>query len=76
MEFSITNVKIDAFLLKDGNVEVKESHTYQFNGEFNGISREIIPKKSAAISQFTATENGKSLKVEQEDDLYKIHRKG
>ncbi|MDM5330092.1 DUF2207 domain-containing protein [Neobacillus sp. CF12] len=76
VEFSITNVKIDAFLLKDGNVEVKESHTYQFDGEFNGISREIIPKESAAISQFTATENGKSLKVEQEDDLYKIHRKG
>jgi uncharacterized membrane protein len=76
VEFSITNVKIDAFLLEDGNVEVKESHTYQFDGEFNGISREIIPKKSASISQFTATENGKNLRVEKEDDLYKIHRKG
>jgi uncharacterized membrane protein len=76
VEFSITHVKMDAFLLDNGNVEVEETHTYEFDGEFNGITREVIPKKGTSISQFTATENGKNLRIEKEDDLYKIHRKG
>lgn len=76
VEFSITNVKIDATLQNNGNVEVEETHTYQFEGDFGGITREVVPKKGASISQFTATENGKNLRIEKEDDLYKIHRKG
>lgn len=76
VEFSITNVKIDAFLRDNGNVEVEETHTYAFEGEFGGITREVVPKEGAAISQFTATENGKNLRIEKEDNLYKVHRKG
>ncbi|MDQ0974915.1 putative membrane protein [Neobacillus niacini] len=76
VEFSITNVKIDATLQNNGNVEVEETHTYDFDGEFNGITREVVPKEGASISQFTATENGKNLRIEKEDDLYKVHRKG
>ncbi|MFP7297052.1 DUF2207 domain-containing protein [Neobacillus niacini] len=76
VEFSINNVKIDAFLRDNGDVEVVETHTYEFEGEFNGITREVVPKEGAAITQFTADENGKSLRIETEDDLYKIHRKG
>ncbi|MEQ2527423.1 DUF2207 domain-containing protein [Bacillaceae bacterium CLA-AA-H227] len=75
-DFSITQVRIDAFLQENGNVEVQETHTYSFDGDFNGITREIIPKKGTSISKLKASENGKSLKVEKEDDLYKIYRKG
>ncbi len=76
VEYSITDVQIEAFLLEDGSVNVHERHTYNFEDEFNGITREVIPKKGTKISDFTATENGKALKVEKEDSLYKIHRKG
>lgn len=76
VEYSITDVKIDAFLNEDGTVNVNETHTYSFDGDFNGITREIIPKEGTNLSQFKATENGKSLNVEKEDGLYKIHRKG
>lgn len=76
MEFSITNVKMDAFLQSNGDVKVEETHTYEFDGEFNGITREVVPKEGASISQFTAMENRKSLRIEKEDNLYKIHRKG
>ncbi|KRG12818.1 DUF2207 domain-containing protein [Lederbergia galactosidilytica] len=76
VEFSISNVKIDAYLQKNGDVNVQETHTYQFKGKFNGITREIYPKKGAEITSFLAKERGKTLKVEKEDELYKIHRKG
>ncbi|MEH7252435.1 DUF2207 domain-containing protein, partial [Neobacillus niacini] len=76
VEYSITNVKMDAFLQENGDVQVEEIHTYEFAGEFNGITREVVPKKGAAISQFSARENGQPLKIEREDDLYKVHRKG
>lgn len=76
VDFSITKVDIEAFLQENGQVNVTESHTYSFDGEFNGITREIVPKEGARISQLKATENGKSLKVEKEEDLYKIYRKG
>ncbi|TKC17111.1 DUF2207 domain-containing protein [Robertmurraya kyonggiensis] len=75
-DFMITQVRIDAFLQENGNVEVQETHTYSFDGDFNGITREIIPKKGTSISKLKASENGNSLKVEKEDDLYKIYRKG
>ncbi|WP_445505623.1 DUF2207 domain-containing protein [Niallia sp. 03091] len=50
--------------------------TYSFDGEFNGITREIFPKKGTSITNFEAKENGKPLKVEKEDNLYRIYRKG
>ncbi|KGM46002.1 DUF2207 domain-containing protein [Neobacillus niacini] len=76
VEFSITNVKMDAYLQTSGDVKVEETHTYEFEGEFNGITREVVPKEGAVIRQFTAAENGHSLRVEKEDDFYKVHRKG
>jgi uncharacterized membrane protein len=76
VEYSITDVKIDAFLQEDGSVKVKENHTYSFEGEFNGITRELFPKDGTQIAEFSATENGKALKVEKEDSLYKVHRAG
>ena len=76
VDYSITDVKIDAFLQEDGNVQVKETHTYDFFGEFNGITREIIPKNGTSITGFKATENETPLRIEKKNDLYLIHRKG
>ncbi|MGG3889523.1 DUF2207 domain-containing protein [Metabacillus fastidiosus] len=76
VDFSIAEVKTDAYLQKNGQVKVKESYTYSFDGDFNGITREIIPKEGTSISDLRATEKEKQLKVEKEDNLYKIHRKG
>ncbi|RFB13337.1 DUF2207 domain-containing protein [Bacillus sp. HNG] len=76
VDYWINDVKMDAFLQDDGTVQVTEAHTYEFDGEFNGITRTVIPKKGSSIKDFSASENGKELRVEKEDDLYKIHRKG
>jgi len=76
VEYEITNVTIEAYLQEDGSVVVTEQHTYEFDGDFNGITREIIPKQGAKINDFQAIEGDRSLKIEREDDLYKIHRKG
>jgi uncharacterized membrane protein len=76
VEFTISNTKIDAYLQENGEVMVDETHTYKFEGKFNGISRELIPKEDSDITDFSATENGKSLRIETDDGLYKIHRKG
>jgi uncharacterized membrane protein len=76
VEYSITNVEIDAYLQENGNIKVKETHTYSFDGEFNGITREIIPKEGSWITEFKAIENGKPLRTEKEDDLNRIYRKG
>ena len=76
VEYSITNVKIDAYLQENGRVEVKERHTYSFDGDFNGITRELIPKEGSSITKFQAFENGKALRIEKENDLYRVYRKG
>ncbi|AIY05488.1 hypothetical protein Plano_1523 [Planococcus sp. PAMC 21323] len=76
VEYSISNVTIDAQVNADGTVDVTENHTYAFEGEFNGITREIIPKDGTSIQQLSATENNQRLKVERQGDLYKIFRKG
>ncbi|SFJ75534.1 Uncharacterized membrane protein [Halobacillus dabanensis] len=76
VEFTIADTDIHAKLLSDGNVEVKETHTYKFDGEFNGITRTLIPKEKSAITNVHASENGTELPVEQEENLYKIHRSG
>ncbi|MFD1607111.1 DUF2207 domain-containing protein [Oceanobacillus luteolus] len=76
VDFSIEETKIDAFLQENGMVHVTELHTYEFDGDFNGITRGLIPKKGAAITDFNAQENGKQLEVEKEDATYIIHRPG
>lgn len=76
VDFSIPDVKIDAYLQENGDINVNERHTYIFDGKFNGITREIFPKKGAEISDFMANEGEKSLKVEKEGELYKVHRSG
>ena len=76
VKFSITETSIDAYLQSDGTVEVHETHTYSFDGVFNGITRELIPKKGASIAQFAAYENGQALQTEREDNLYRVYRGG
>lgn len=76
VDYNIEHTEINAFLLDDGNVEVSEVHTYQFDGKFNGISRALIPKEGTAIEDFQATENNTELKVEREKNLYKVYRSG
>lgn len=76
VDFSISDVKIDAQLESDGTVQVKEQHTYDFDSEFNGIIREIQPKEGASIKGFTAYEKGKELEIEKRNAEYRVHRKG
>lgn len=76
VDFTIPTSKIDAFLQSNGDVEVTEQFTYNFSGEFNGMSRELIPKEKTAIDQFSATENGKTLQFEKVENQYKIFRVG
>lgn len=76
VDFTISKVKINAYLQSNGNVEVVEQHTYEFDSKFNGITRELIPKKGSTITEFEAFENSKPLKVELKEDEYRVHRKG
>ncbi|MGG3662804.1 DUF2207 domain-containing protein [Bacillus gobiensis] len=76
IDYSITNTQIQADLQKNGDVNVKETHTYKFDDDFNGITRELIAKKGTEISNFKAYENGKPLKTEKDENTYKIHRAG
>ncbi|MBS4179766.1 DUF2207 domain-containing protein [Lederbergia citrea] len=76
VEYSITDVLIDAQMMNNGDVIVEEKHTYSFDGDFNGITREIVPKKGAKITSFQASEDGAKLKIKKEDHLYKIYRSG
>ncbi|WP_054708740.1 DUF2207 domain-containing protein [Bacillus sp. JCM 19041] len=75
-DFTIEQVRIDAYFHEDGTVEVEESHTYDFEGDFNGISRSLIAQENSEIVDFEASENGNQLNVEQEDNLYKVYRGG
>lgn len=74
-DFTITEFKIDAQLENDGHVKVKERLTYEFDGTYNGISRDLYPKEGSEIRDFRAEENGKSLKIESKDGSNKIYRK-
>lgn len=76
VDYSISAVSIDAYVQTDGTVSVTEHHTYNFEGEFNGITRELTSPKGTSIQQFTSTEGSKKLKVERDDDLYKVYRAG
>ncbi|WP_018932733.1 DUF2207 domain-containing protein [Gracilibacillus lacisalsi] len=76
VDFSITNTEINAYLQEDGDVQVKEQHTYQFESDFDGITRTLIQKEQTEITDFQAFENNNSLDVEQEENLFKIYRSG
>ncbi|ANU13126.1 putative membrane protein [Planococcus halocryophilus Or1] len=76
VEYSISNVTIEAQVNADGTVDVTENHTYRFEGEFNGITREIIPKGGTLVQQFSATEGNRKLKVEHQENVYKVFRSG
>ncbi|MFC4404095.1 DUF2207 domain-containing protein [Gracilibacillus xinjiangensis] len=76
VDFSIEDTEIHAYLQENGDVQVTEEHTYQFDGEFNGITRTLIPKEQTQIMNFHASENNKNLVVEQEENLYKVYRSG
>lgn len=76
VDYSIAEVTIDAQANADGTVEVVEHYTYEFDGDFNGITREIVPKEGTSIQKFSGYENGKKLEVERDGDVYKIFRQG
>ncbi|TWT01562.1 DUF2207 domain-containing protein [Planomicrobium sp. CPCC 101079] len=76
IDFDISEVRIDVQLNTDGTAEVTEQFTYEFDDDFNGITRSLIAKKGTAIDNFSAAENGKPLKVEIEDGVYQIYRAG
>ena len=76
VDYSITNVQIDAKLQSDGDVFVQETHTYAFKGEFGGIIREIIPKQGTDIGQLEAFEGNNQLKIETDKFEHRIHRLG
>lgn len=76
IDFEISKVQIDAQLNEDGTADVTERFTYEFDDDFNGITRSLIEKEGTAIENFSAAENGKPLKVEMEDGVYQIYREG
>lgn len=76
VDFGINNADIQAELDREGNAFVTERYTYEFDGDFNGITRQIKPKAGTAVTGFSASEGAKKLEVEQYVDLYKIHRTG
>lgn len=76
VDFSINKTTIDAQLMDNGNAAVEEQFTYEFEGDFEGITRELKPKSGTEIIEFQAYEKEKKLKVEREGNLYKVYRSG
>lgn len=76
VDYMIEETRIDAYLQENGDVQVTEQHTYSFEGEFNGITRTLIPKEGTAITEVSASEDGTALEVEQDDNEYRIYRDG
>lgn len=76
VDFEITDVQIEAQLNEDGTADVTELFSYEFDDDFEGITRSLIAKSGTTIENFSAAENGRELKVELEDGVYKIYRSG
>lgn len=76
VDFNITEVQIEAQLNEDGTADVTEQFIYEFEDEFNGITRSLIPKEGTSIEEFTASDSRRDLEVEVENGLYKIYRSG
>lgn len=77
--FSIDEVIIDAQIQEDGTIDVREQFTYTFNGSFEGVTRSI-QSDSQHFQAFIVeegdfhedTNESNSLKVEEDDDTYRI----
>lgn len=76
IDFTIPESTIDATLLENGDVRVNERHVYDFDDDFNGLTRTLYQKENTEITNVEASENGQPLKVEQDGALYKIMRPG
>lgn len=76
VDFEITNSRIEAIVDASGAVSVTEFHTYEFDGEFNGVTRMLVPKEHTKLTGFKAFEDSRPLKTEKDGDLYKIFRGG
>ncbi|MGM0898571.1 MAG: DUF2207 domain-containing protein [Bacillota bacterium] len=76
IDFDIMEVRIDAQLNEDGTADVTEQFTYEFEDDFEGITRSLIPKEGTSIEEFTASDSRRDLEVEVENGLYKIYRSG
>ncbi|MED1564104.1 DUF2207 domain-containing protein, partial [Alkalihalobacillus alcalophilus] len=76
IDFTITDSHIDAYLQENGEVYVEETLIYEFEDEFNGILRQLIPAKETTIANFEAFEGERSLTVEQDESQYRIYRSG
>lgn len=76
IDFTIEKSTIDAKLLDNGDVEVVETHLYDFDDDFEGLTRTLYSKEGTDIVDFQATENDQPLEVEREDAMYKIYRSG
>ena len=76
VEFEISEVVIDAHLEENGDAAIVEKHTYVFDSKFNGVTREVVAKAGAAITDFEAYEKGNALKVENDNGTYKVFRSG
>lgn len=75
-DFEISKADIHALLKRDGTAFVTERYTYEFDGNFNGITRQIEPKAGTAITNFSASEGTKKLNFQKYGELYKIDRTG
>lgn len=76
IDFEIETVRIDAQLNVDGSASVTERFTYAFDEDFNGITRSLIEKEGTSIEEFKASENGKALRTEFVDGMYRVYRAG
>ncbi|WYP27013.1 DUF2207 domain-containing protein [Alkalihalobacillus sp. FSL W8-0930] len=76
IDFTIPESTIDATLLENGDVLVNETHVYDFDDDFNGLTRTLYQKENTEITNVEASENGQPLEIEQEGALYKIMRPG
>ncbi|KYG34333.1 DUF2207 domain-containing protein [Alkalihalobacillus trypoxylicola] len=76
VDFTIEQVEIDAYLQENGETFVEERHHYIFDGEFNGMTRTLTPQRNTDIINVEAFEEGSSLEVSMDEDLYKIYRGG
>ncbi|WP_147804250.1 DUF2207 domain-containing protein [Alkalicoccus halolimnae] len=76
-ELTIPEAEIHAHLQEDGSVEVEETFTYAFEGEFNGVVRTLNHPEETAVENLQAYENGEELVIETEEEIvHSIHRSG
>lgn len=76
IDFEIETVRIDTQLNEDGSASVTERFTYTFEEDFNGITRSLIEKEGTSIEEFQAFDNGKALRTEFVDGMYRVYRAG